>query len=303
MVHFKKIMVCLDLSDLDEVLIQYAHAFMNSLQAESLIFIHIYQKHQSNILFGKSKKDPDLKSADALYIEIKNKLNNLLEKATFSWNIDIMEGDINETMLEATKKHDADLMIMGRKQELENSEGLPKKTVKKSECSVLLIPEAPYREIKIVLVPVDFSQHSAVAVKLALLLLGNEGQIHCQHVYEVPSGYHRTGKDYYEFAKVMEGNAVKDTKDFIKKYNLPEEKLKFIYILDEKGRPAKEVIKYSKKIGASLISMGSKGRTEAASFLLGSVAEDIVTLNDIIPLLVVKKKNENLDFFDVILQM
>ncbi|MDQ3536989.1 MAG: universal stress protein, partial [Bacteroidota bacterium] len=212
-------------------------------------------------------------------------------------------GDTNETILKAVKNQNADLVIMGRKQSLKGSDGLPKKIVNRSECSVLLIPEAPYRKITNILVPVDFSQFSAVAIKLSLTILGQSGKVNCQHVYFVPSGYHKTGKDYNEFAKVMEINAIKDTKEFIKKYKLPKERLEFTYTLDENRDPADKIIGYGKRINTELILMGSKGRTEAASILLGSVAENVVNCNDFFPLLVLKKKNENLGFFDVILRM
>lgn len=303
MVQFKKIVVCIDLTEMDEALIHYAREFMKNLEAESLIFLHILHKSGSHSLFGKSKDASESISASSLRQEIKEKLSLILKGEVFDWSVDVQEGDINDKMLAAVSNHSADLLIMGRKQDISDSEGLPKKTVKKCGCSVLLVPEAPVKEFRNIVVPVDFSEYSAFAIKVASFISNQNSPIYCKHVYEVPSGYHRTGKDYYEFAKVMEKNAKNDTVDFIKKYKLPEEQLKFIYTLDEHGRPAKEVINCAKKIDSSLIIMGSKGRTGAASMLLGSVAEDMVTLNDLYPLLVIKKKNENLGFFDVILKM
>jgi nucleotide-binding universal stress UspA family protein len=303
MFQFKKILVFLDYTDLDEILIQYAQALNNSLQADSLLFVHIYHQQHSNIFFGKAKDSSKSESTDALNTEFKHKLQNHLSASGFNWDTEIMEGDTNETILKAVKNHNADLVIMGRKQSLKGSDGLPKKIVNRSECSVLLIPEAPYRKITNILVPVDFSQFSAVAIKLSLTILGQSGKVNCQHVYFVPSGYHKTGKDYNEFAKVMEINAIKDTKEFIKKYKLPKERLEFTYTLDDNRDPADKIIGYGKRINTELILMGSKGRTEAASILLGSVAENVVNCNDFFPLLVLKKKNENLGFFDVILRM
>ncbi|MDQ3394104.1 MAG: universal stress protein [Bacteroidota bacterium] len=298
MVDFKKIMVCIDFTEIDEALIKYTEKLLGSFQIDSIVFLHIIQRKQSNF-FGQSDDD-NRKSVGAIKNELNNYLSNLTKGFTQKWLIDIFEGDINDKIFEATKKYDIDLLVMGRKHDLDDSEGLPKRTVKKSGCSVLLVPEAPVKEIKNLLVPIDFSEYAAFAVKVALALAGPAAKVHCQHVYEVPSGYHRSGKDYYEFAKVMAKHAENDTATFIKKYNLPKEKLDFTNTLDENNTTAKIIITFAKKNGIDFICMGSKGRTGAASIFMGSVADDIVSLNDIFPLLVVKKKNENLGLFDAI---
>lgn len=44
-----------------------------------------------------------------------------------------------------------------------------------------------------------------------------------------------------------------------------------------KGNPAEELLKYSKEVCFDVIVMGSIGRTGISKFLLGSVAEKVVT--------------------------
>ncbi len=53
-----------------------------------------------------------------------------------------------------------------------------------------------------------------------------------------------------------------------------------------KGNPAEEILRYSKELGVDILVMGSIGRTGISRFLLGSVAEKVVTHSKI-PIMVV----------------
>jgi nucleotide-binding universal stress UspA family protein len=290
--QFRKIMVALDHTEMDEILVKYAALFMNTLQAGSLTFVHIFEK-------DKNPVDPH--SKNSLEFDLRSFLETKLKEESFSWEITFLKGEVHDELLHAIDKNDIDLLILGRKHEIRGSGSLPQKTVKRCHSSVLFIPEEPFHHLQKVLVPVDFSDYSLLALKQALFLISqNNGQVICQHIYEVPSGYHRTGKDYHEFAEIMKGHAINDTKVFLKKHNLPSEKLTFIYTLDKEGKPAKKIFKYAQAEKIDIICLGSKGRTAAASMVLGSVAENIVEMNGDTLLLVVKTKEENLGFFDAI---
>jgi nucleotide-binding universal stress UspA family protein len=277
---------------MDEVVVRYASLFMNTLQAGSLSFIHIFENDTNPL-------DPH--SKNSIENDLRSFLNDQLKGESFSWEISFLKGEVHDELLQAIDKNDIDLLILGRKQEIRGSGSLPQKTVKRCHSSVLFIPEEPFHNLQKILVPVDFSDYSLIALKQALFLARqNGGQVICQHIYEVPSGYHRTGKDYYEFSEIMKNHAINDTKVFLKKHKLPPEELEFVYTLDKDGKPAKKIFKYALEEKMDMICLGSKGRTAAASIVLGSVADNLVKMNGEIPLLVVKTKDENLGFFDAI---
>ena len=54
---------------------------------------------------------------------------------------------------------------------------------------------------------------------------------------------------------------------------------------------------------ADMIFLGSRGRSNSAAFLLGSFAEKIVNLNNEIPMLIFKKKRENMTFLEALLKI
>ena len=73
--------------------------------------------------------------------------------------------------------------------------------------------------------------------------------------------------------------------------------------LDDDPHPADKIYKTGKEMGVDMIILGSKGRTSAAAFLIGSVAEKLVMENSDIPLLLVKKGKENLGFLDALFKL
>lgn len=296
-----KILVAIDLSKMDDVIIEYATLFRNTLQAGTLVFVHIHDTDHSDSIFGGFKNSPKTEVNYESQAELRTQIQEKLKDVSFPWELDIIEGEIHESLLETVKKHNAQLLILGKKDRLKGSGSLPKKTVKRISCSVLFIPEEPFRHINTILVPVDFSDYSALALKESLFITSkNGGRVICQHIYEVPSGYHRTGKDFYEFAKIMEGHAKNDTQTFLKKNKLPSDSATFIYTLDKDNDPVKLIYNKAKEEKVDMICLGSKGRTAAASIVLGSVAEDLVARNTEFPLLIMKKNDGSLGFFDAL---
>ena len=120
-------------------------------------------------------------------------------------------------MLDRAWRNDIDLVVMSRKP-LEKSSGkLSEKLTRKAPCSVLMIPEGNESKITKVAVAVDFSEHSADAmdVGIAFASAASIAEIVCLHVYNVPSGYYKTGKCYEQFAEVMKKNAEQNYQEFI----------------------------------------------------------------------------------------
>ncbi|MCK5102333.1 MAG: universal stress protein, partial [Cyclobacteriaceae bacterium] len=121
--------------------------------------------------------------------------------------------------------------------------------------------------------------------------------------YEVPTGYHLSGKSFNEFAEIMKKNAEDSFNEFVSQYNTKGKKIDAKYELDENGNFAKKIYQFAVKEKANVIVIGSKGRTQAAAVLLGSIAEKLIKLNAQIPLIVVKERKHNLDFFEALMKI
>lgn len=303
MKNFDKAMVGLDLSKMDDILVQKVAKFSKVIGIKKLYFIHVAK----NLALPEeiSKSYPDLLApADE---SIRAEINTIVKQHEFPAEIDIEviveEGKPMDTVLRWAKIKDVDLLIMGRKEDLEGSGSLAKHTAQRAPCSVMFFTEkSPLKIPEKLLVPLDFSEHSYITLQFANKLADELGcKILGMHVFAVPVGYYKTGKSHEEFEKIMEGHAQKDYQDFIKKHNLPE--FECLFLLKQDGNEGRFIIKTAKEQHADMILMGSRGRTASAAVLLGSIAEKLVNVNNQVPMIIFKKKGENMDFMEALMKI
>ena len=300
--HFelKKIMVCLDLSEMDESLLRFAAYIARMMDSDRIYFVHIAEsfdmpeeiRSQYPNLFAPVDERIE-KEIEFTVKEIFNGPENI------SVEIEVREGNPSDKILKIAEQKDADLLILGKKIGLAGEGVLPAKLAKVANRSVLLVPEVLPSLMDRVLVPVDFSRHSLLALQQAIKIKETNDvpmQISCQHIYRLPSGWHTTGKSEQEFSAIMKGHAEKEYQKFLKQLGTPEHDIPCIFTLDKGQNIAQKIYQQAVKLQADLIILGSKGKTAAASVLMGSTAERLAGYDKNIPLLIVKDKNENIGF-------
>jgi hypothetical protein len=79
--------------------------------------------------------------------------------------------------------------------------------------------------------------------------------------------------------------------------------LECAFVLHEGGDEGEILLKEAHKINADMILLGSRGRTKSAAILLGSVAEKLVMANNVLPMLIFKKKGETVGFFEALFRI
>jgi len=303
MKNFTKAMVGLDLTEMDDILIKKLAMIAGILGIEKLYFIHVAK--DLSIPEELIQKYPDLLAPTDE--SIKAEIRKMIEDADFPSNIEmdviVEEGKPMETVLRWAKLKDVDVLIMGRKEELEGSGSLAKTMAHRAPCTVLFLPEKfNARMPEKLLVPLDFSDHSVLTLEFAQRLSEDIGvKIIGMHVYSVPIGYYKTGKSFEEFAQIMESNAKTDFQKFIAKHKIPP--FECLFTLKHDGNEGKFIIDVAKENGADMILMGSRGRTASAAVLLGSFAEKLVNANNQVPMLIFKKKGETMSFLDALMKI
>lgn len=297
-------MIGLDLSEMDEILIRKVAFVSEALGFKKLYLVHVAK----DLVLPEEIRSayPDLLAPmdETITAEIKSLVNQekTLDKS-IEIEIIVLEGNPMETFLRSAKVKDVDLIIMGRKDELPGSGSLSKNLAQKAPCSVLFLTErGPVAVPKKIMVPLDFSDHSNISFEFATQLNNNlNAEIIGLHIYDVPTGYYKTGKSYEEFAKIMEENAKKSYQDFLQKNKLRS--FDCLFFLRDNGNDGRHILKLAKENNVDLIIMGSRGRTNSAAALLGSTAEKIVQLNNEIPMLVFKKKGETMSFLQALMKL
>ena len=105
---------------------------------------------------------------------------------------------------------------------------------------------------------------------------------------------------YEQFAAVVCKHAVEHYERFIKKIDLRRlEAIPHFVLEDDIPFAIRETVDEEE---ADLLVLGSRGRTNSAAVLLGSVTEKMIRTTDV-PIVAVKKKGANLSFLDALLQL
>ncbi|MCH7401600.1 universal stress protein [Belliella kenyensis] len=296
MTKFQKVLVGLDLSDMDLILLQKISALTNALGIEKIYFVHVSK--DLSIPESIKKSYPDLLAPvdESIKADIESTISKSKLDGAIEYEVLVIEGSPFESFLRQAKIKDVDLIVMGRKDELPGSGSLAKNMAQKAPCSVLFITEAGDQPaLERILVPMDFSSHSVLCIKLAERFNEEVGsEIIGVHLFEIPIGYYKTGKSHSEFAEILSSNVQKDFETFIRKHDMKS----FVCdaIVKDNGNDGKHILKIAKEKNASLILLGSRGRTNSAAILLGSTAEKLVQVNNEIPMLIFKKKGETMSF-------
>lgn len=300
MYRFKKILVGLVKNEDEPIVLHYAGWLSRIAKPEKMIFLHAHERPDSSCLPGEYAEC--FEPQEALSRE------NLEELARKSLDghpemvqeYRVVEGEPLSAILRIVREEDIDLVIVGRKTGRESNRKLPLKLARKAPCSVWVIPEGAKGTVQNVLVPSDFSEHSKDAAEIAASIASAEnlGTLSLLHVFKVPIGYHKSGKTYAEFTKIMRKNARNQFKQFHKGIDFRDLKIAPTFVLNDS--PAKGIQAFAKRRKADLIVIGAKGRSLAALVMLGSVTEKLIETTRI-PILAVKKKGEGMGFLEALM--
>lgn len=289
---------------MDDILIEKTIVFLKFLGIEKCYFVHVAK----DLAIPQEILDnhPELLSPSDESIEekIADKLKHFDFPSTIEIEIFAEEGeDQMEIFMRWALIKDVDLIIMGRKETLKGNGSLAKGIAKKAPCSILMLQEKrPAGLPKKIMVPTDFSDHTEMIYEFSERICKDlHAELVPVHIYQVPHGYSKTGKTFEEFSEIMKENANKDFKKFLHKNNHLD--LDCHFVLNESEDEGKLLLEEANKIGADMILLGSRGRTKSAAILLGSVAEKLVMVNNVLPMLIFKKKGETVGFFEALFRI
>ncbi|PHR94604.1 MAG: universal stress protein [Leeuwenhoekiella sp.] len=285
MESIKNIMVALDLSSMDNHLIEYSSFLADKLNVEQVYFIHNIKKYEISELF-----DEELKKLNLDQI-IGDELNEKVESrytASAPWEVLISEDSNTESLIHYTaNKYQIDLVLLGNKSPKKGTGVVPSKLLRLLKCSILSIPKTAPKQLEKIWVGTDFSAHSRKSFALAEMLKNKlQVQLNAVHVYHVPiqfSPYVTREDAAQKIEKHLQQKAIK----FVKKLNSnnPDE-LHLIY-----AKESSVIEKFTLEIEKQkpdLLILSDKGGNNISSLLIGSLTEELFEEHLSRPLLVVK---------------
>ncbi len=293
-------------NELDKEIINYINFLGETTEAKMIHFVNVVNLHLPAKVLAEF---PNLEQ-EALN-ERQKEVEKLVKKHchlpdTMRYDVSILQSSNKlKGLIEAIGKFDADLVVVGRSKNKERKSVVTQRLARRAPCQVLIVPEGSYERlkhrhgVKTLLVPIDFSDYSAMALERAIDIarlnkkrLGNEVKIICQHVFTLPSGYHLSGKTEEEFAEIMKKNAQASYEEFIKEIDTKGTHIEVVYSQDTNDDLTSDIRDLATELDVDGIIIGSKGRTATAAFFLGSTAENLITNNTQFTLLVVRKKRD-----------
>jgi nucleotide-binding universal stress UspA family protein len=200
-----------------------------------------------------------------------------------------------DKILEYIRENNFDLVIMGShgrtgiKHLLQGS--VSEKVVRLSNIPVLTIHHSTKNyDPKIILVPIDFSKFSKIAVKRAqsFAKLYNAKIIFLHIIEQVihPAFYAASIESVFQIDPDLKQRTLKKLKEFVDISGIESD-----YLVLE-GKAYKEIVETAKENNVDLIVMATRGLTGLDYFLLGSTAERVVRMAECSVLTVARSGNK-----------
>lgn len=301
----KRIMVGLDLSQMDDTLIRYTAFLCSISEIEKVYFIHAEKSLDLPAELMQGVQQQGVPADERLRGALEEKISHLFRpERQVEVAVQVVEGSPLKELLHWSKVKQIDMVVAGRKLHLRGSGVLAQKILRSSRMSVLFVPENVEPRLNHIVVSVDFSEYSMMALDRILhsALARPEVQITCLNVYEVPTGYITLGISYEEFDKRMQGFAHDKFNQVLAHFPELQDRARLKLVkLENESDMGELIVLEAKRARADMLVIGAKGKSAAALFVLGSVTEKILRHNDDVAMIVYKKKKEELGFLDALL--
>jgi nucleotide-binding universal stress UspA family protein len=188
-----------------------------------------------------------------------------------------------------------DLILIGHRGAGSGRRSMARRLAMKAPCSLWLAPAGSAAVITRVLIAVDFSRHSSLALSVGASLAGSRGLEDCLALNVVFNQIDIGPENTSSTARLI---ARSDFEHFVWSSNLhgvPVQPL-----IKESASVSRTVLDTAERKGADLVVMGTRGRSPSAAVLLGSETEEVI-MQTAIPVLIVKQPGERASLLQALL--
>ncbi|MGV3587583.1 MAG: universal stress protein [Adhaeribacter sp.] len=281
MITIDALMVCLDLSDIDEKLVAFTRSICERLDVRKVYFVHNIKLYELGDDFRELIGEVDLAK------EVEDNITDIVAEQfgnTTAYEILVSEEPNTEVLLaDLVKRYKIKLTLLGKKMSDKSTGAQGTKLLRILPCSVLVFPETASFNIKKVLVPIDFSAASVHALQLSQNLSGQLGlQLEIMHVYRIPSQF---------FPLISEEKAVRKAEELVKgkfaelqKRHQEIAHVPYTLVRAANKSIAERIVLHLKKGHHDLLVLGLKGNNPLPSLSLGSVPTEMYNTDINVPL-------------------
>jgi len=270
---FARPQVALSLTDPDRELLRYAGQLARLFAWREVHFSHVQANQDGTVFDSATWVERMRQEVEQHFGSATAELRSVFHAA---------EGPRLDQLLNLAAVHSRDLVVMGHRRARSGRRSLARRMAMISPASVWLVPEGSSTRISKILVPTDFSSHSVDALKVAISVAqaANVKSVQAVHIFFDPSTIR-----YDEHVAEVVGQEQAAFETFVA--GVDTQGVAVEPIIQEGTHPAQDILRVAERQGSDLIVMNTRGRSNAASVLLGSVTSDTMAATHI-PLLTVK---------------
>ena len=205
---------------------------------------------------------------------------------------EVREGSVLEEFVALSLEKEAELIIIGKRSNHKDGV-LAKNLIRQGKCNLLVVPEKSHGHLRTIVVPIDFSENSIRALKVALAFKHQAGKgtkVLALNIYQRPNLMaYKIDMTPEQFERNIHENHEKGFEKFIADA-LPgfEKEIRPLLVESDLPDVAHQVLEQSLEAKADLVIVGSKGHSKLERLLLGSTTETLLNINDSVPVMVVK---------------
>jgi nucleotide-binding universal stress UspA family protein len=209
---------------------------------------------------------------------------------------EVLQGPLVDRLLAFVAEQEVDLVLVGhRPDHLPGGGSLVRRLAMQAPCSVWIVPDGSPLRLKKILVPIDFSNHSADAMSVATSLARLVGHAECLplHVY-----LNEAVLTYDEYEPIARGEEAEAYRTFAAPIDTSGATVSPLFV--QGANVAHTIHAVASEQSVDLKVMSTRGRSRSAAILLGSVTEGVI-IEARTPVLVVKHFGARLGLLQLLL--
>lgn len=286
---FTNVTVPLAMTGEDAGLLRYAAHLAKLGIGKEFNFVHVITPHDQN------RQD---NSAKALIKEMEQAVRNYFDNSLkqIEVNFQAMEGTSRmDELVQFSLAGQSDLILLGHRKSRTGQRSLARRLAMITGCSVWMVPETCGSDISRIIAPIDFSQPSADSLSQATALARAKEipELMALHVYFDPSVIR-----YEEHDDLVRGEEEATFENFISRIDTQGVIVKPVF--EESSNAAHAILRKSEEYDADLIVISTRGRSQAATILLGSVTSQVMAEAKI-PVLAIKHFGDQMSIMEALL--
>lgn len=286
MKSLKNIALCLDLTEMDSLLLNYLKKLDEAFPIAKLTLLHLIELEEfseqiTSLVPGLGKSiDQVIES------EIREKAAQYFGEAANRIQIHVHSGGDVESFANYIDGQKFDLLMLGKKHTQFGEGILSGKLVRLTSCDTLFLPETASPIFEEVVVALDFSAYTDKVLQVAIGLQNKaNSHLHAFHVIKIGIRYFPYIKNPDKLHEELEKEALKRYKKLQEKYRLDSP---LTLIKDNEHHISRLLYNQAILSSANLIIVGNKGQKDEGDLLIGSVAEQLIAHDKNLPVWIVK---------------